>query len=145
MRNILFRGKRIDNGKWVEGYYTKSPITDENSGLPMECGMYFLTGEERHLIIQDGAAFTILPESVGQYTGLTDKNGVKVFEGDIVHCISRFDNANMAIIFEEGEFHMVLCENYKDYIPLAGYHCIRNFIKEVIGNIHDNPNLLGGD
>ncbi len=75
-------------------------------------------------------------------TGLPDKNGVEIFAGDIVHCQATFDNANMVVIWEEGEFHMVLCEKYKSYLPLCGYYCIRNFTKEVFGNIHDNPELL---
>jgi uncharacterized phage protein (TIGR01671 family) len=77
-----------------------------------------------------------------QYTGLKDKNGEEIYEGDIVHCKAVWDSGKMVVIWEEGEFHMVLCEKYKDYLPLCGYHCIRNFAKEVIGNIYENPDLL---
>jgi uncharacterized phage protein (TIGR01671 family) len=91
---------------------------------------------------QSGLSETVNPNTVGQFTGLTDKNGKKIFDGDIVRCISMTDVANMVVIFEDGEFRMVLCEKYKDYIPGCGFYAIRCFDKEVIGNIHDNPELL---
>jgi formylmethanofuran dehydrogenase subunit C len=82
------------------------------------------------------------PATVGQCTGLRDKNGTLIFEGDIIRCISRSDMANMVVIFECGEFRMVLCEKYENYITGGGFYAIRCFDKEIIGNIHDNPELL---
>ena len=87
----------------------------------------------------------VIPETVGQYTGLTDKNGKMIFEGDIVYCKSRLDNANMVVIFECGQFRMVLSENYRSYQTNSGFYDINCFDKEVIGNIHDNPELLKGE
>lgn len=87
----------------------------------------------------------VIPETVGQYTGLTDKNGKRIFEGDIVYCKSRLDNAIMVVIFECGQFRMVLSENYRSYQTNSGFYDINCFDKEVIGNIHDNPELLKGE
>ena len=72
MREILFRGKRIDNGEWVQGYPCR----------------YGWIGKEKDYIIPDyaSALYTaeIDPETIGQYTGIVDKYGMKIFEGDIV-------------------------------------------------------------
>jgi uncharacterized phage protein (TIGR01671 family) len=123
MRDYKFRGKRVDNGEWVYGSYCYNPL--------MKKGEIYSFDDKRCYV------YRVDPATVGQYTGLHDKNGREIYEGDIVHCIAAWDNANMAVIFEEGEFHMVLCEKLKDYIPLCGFYCIRNFTKEIIGNIYE--------
>lgn len=126
---ILFRGKRVDNGEWIEGFYAKS-------------------GEKKYILIDNDIAVGYLamkevnPDTVGQYTGLTDKNGKRIFEGDIVSCISNTDYGNCVVIFEEGEFRLVPDRYYKTYTTGGGYHAIRCFVKEVIGNIHDSPEKL---
>ena len=84
----------------------------------------------------------VAPETIGQYTGLTDKNGIEIFKGDIIYCESRFDNANMVVIFECGQFRLVLSEKYRTYQTNMGFYDITCFDKEVIGNIHDNPDFL---
>ena len=143
MRKILFRGKRTDNGEWIEGYYA----TQSNHA----CFANEL--KHQHFIFKDVfldfnlgglQKFEVIPETVGQYTGKTDKNGKNIFEGDIVYCKSRLDNAIMVVIFECGQFRMVLSENYRSYQTNSGFYDINCFDKEVIGNIHDNGELLKG-
>ena len=134
MRETLFRGKRTDNGEWIGGSLCATIPSDEDfytiSYFDFE-GYYV---EEK-----------VIPKTVGQYTGLTDKNDKKIFEGDIVYCKSRLDNANMVIIFECGQFRMVLSENYRSYQTNSGFYDINCFDKEVIRNIYDNPELLEGN
>ena len=125
----LFRGKRTYNGEWVEVFYYNDLLGDN-----VHCN-----------IIYDGIDYAVIPETVGQYTGLKDKNGKRIFEGDIVYCKSRLDNANIVVIFECGQFRMVLSENYRSYQTNSGFYDINCFDKEVIGNIYDNPELLKGE
>ena len=128
----MFRGKRVDNGEWIEGFYAHS-------------------GEKKYILIDNDIAVGYLamkevnPDAIGQYTGLTDKNGKKIFEGDIIKCISRFDAKDMVVIFETAEFHLVDCQRYKNYTECCGYRYFGTLETEVIGNIHDNPELLRGD
>ena len=122
MREILFRGKRLANGKWVYG------------GFHSRFQRSFIIGMSQSMRI-DGTE--LIPETVGQYTGLTDKNGTKIFEGDIVkHPIGTF-----IVKFLNGTFLSSLTEtNYLSFL------CAIHNRSEVIGNIHDNPELLkGGD
>ena len=140
MREILFRGKRTDNGEWVEGYYTKQ----SNHA----CFAHEL--KYQHFIFKDVCLdfnlgglqeFEIIPETVGQYTGLTDKNGVRIFEGDIVERVSDGERAVISWLKYSACFGLSFdgwcCgfDNYDDNLP-------SNF--EVIGNIHDKPELLEG-
>ena len=129
MREILFRGKTI-LGKWIEGDLLQY----------LGCGKVYIAQYYKGAGGQE-----VIPETVGQYTGLTDKNGKKIFEGDIIKCISRFDAKDMVVIFETAEFHLVDCQRYKNYTECCGYRQFGTMETEVIGNIHDNPELLRGD
>ena len=142
MREILFRGKRAENGKWVEGVYFKHDTV---------C-ICFSSDDPKpsHLIIQDGfcdwgfeppiQGIEVIPETIGQYTGLTDKNGKKIFEGDIVKGsnIMHSNRKIYQVAFDDGAFELF---DHKG----VGWHHSHIDNKEVIGNIHDNPELLKGE
>ena len=139
MREILFRGKRIDNGEWANGRLMADDVI-----IPK--GQEF--GVEANLIVDSLQAYIVIPETVGQYTGLTDKNGKKIFEGDIVegHCHSQWNHRlqRCVVAYERDGFearHYVVQgvdERYYTYKVLFSKDV------EVIGNIHDNPELLKG-
>ena len=120
MREIRFRGKRIDNGEWVHGYYTKCSLAAKGDVIEAERDDY-----------------DIDPATIGQYTGLKDKNVTEIYEGDIVQNIY-------------GEIFTVeyYGEHWYGYVLTASDGCVGHLYEydeyEVIGNIHDNPELLGG-
>lgn len=126
-RKIVFRGKRVDTGEWVYGFYT---LYGRSRGLHPA----IITGTEEGCVIP----VFIDPETVGEYTGLTDKNGVKIFEGDILNTT----NSNYAIWYVDYK-NTAFCCNQGN----ANYSCVLDeFMQysdiEVIDNIHDNPELL---
>ncbi len=139
MREILFRGKRIEDGQWVEGHYHFA-----NWYLPPSMEIV----DRTHYILQigHGDADNIDPETVGQFTGLTDKNGKKIFEGDIC----RFREWNKGEMCWIGKVHFEHQQFMISGVPNKECEtmfelCMSRFIPEnieVIGNIHDNPELL---
>ena len=122
MREILFRGKRIDNGEWLEGNII---INHDFVAIMSYSGCQYW-----HDIIEVNSS------TIGQFTGLTDKNGVKIFEGDIVEVDhDSLYGARGAVFFDKGVF---MVNNVSNVLSLYGLlpWC------EVIGNIHDNPELV---
>lgn len=142
MREILFRGKQTDNGEWVEGYYYKAKYYRTNGEL---CDYITVPRLDEYII--PSPKYVVDASTIGQYTGLKDKNGTKIFEGDIIYAVSNFDAANMVVVYDPAEFCLVLCEDYKTYKPGWGFKCLcyESFYMEVVGNIYDNPELLGGE
>ena len=124
MREILFRAKRKDNGKWVYGSYVK--YTDYD-GIMVDL---IFTG--------NGNPNDVIPETVGQYTGLTDKNGKMIFEGDIVIYAGEMHEVVFETQNNSAYFGVKIAENETWHL---GHYVEPNRL-EVIGNIHDNPNLL---
>lgn len=138
MRGILFRGKRADNGKWVYGFYVYIPCAS------CDCGKYL---ESQHLIqtIRNngriGILYKVIPDTIGQYTGLKDKNGNKIFDGDIVKIrdYPDFGGDYGVVRYEVPECCYVYdLKKSGDRFYLEEY----DSEVEVIGNIHDNPELL---
>lgn len=139
MREIIFRGKRLDNGEWVEGYFVN---------------LWMINYQKHQPIITDNNAvsYDVDPSTISQYTGLKDKNGKRIFDGDILH-IAKIADALGGYYRPPLDYHVnvvvkwdlcawmweTLCED-KRYISFPNawshYEC------EIIGNVHDNPELL---
>lgn len=146
-RQILFRGKRVDNGKWIEGYL----VVNKDGTCWIKDTDYQVNNDKNDLIPHE-----VIPETIGQFTCLTDRNGVKIFEDDIIKIVEDGDKKtdNRPEDFNYGDVALILfdsryCQfgaynNSIDEIESIG-NLVRtpwfNFI-EVIGNIHDNPELL---
>ena len=142
MREILFRGKRLNNGEWAEGYlYEHEPalvgIASEND-VP-EPSKWFIarTGFADWNMPRPVEFVEIDPSTVGQYTGMKDKNGKKVFEGDIVRKTNEGRNPEIFVANIRTCFYTIE-EVY--YSPFE--HFTESCEYEIIGNITDNPELL---
>ena len=113
MREILFRGKRADNGEWVEGYFYE------------EIGSFI---KERASSVSTNTHL-VDPTTVGQYTGLLDKNGKRIFEGDVVDAVRSGDETWRCVVSDIRKIPAEMCgSNVKSM--------------DIVGNIHDNPELL---
>lgn len=131
MREILFKAKRIDNGKWVEGYYQKR---------------YCLSDNEESLIFHVDSYKVweyaeIIPETLCQFTGLCDKNGKRIWENDIVRLVYDGEEHIYQIIWDNSELDFKAANGEENYGSNFEYLLCCDDI-EVIGNIFDNPELL---
>lgn len=136
MREILFRGKRIDNGEWVCGYY----ICKQDPLLPGIDTNVIVTFDENSMSVWN----KVDPATVGQYTGLTDKNGMKIFEGDILFDEIRvrkdknnewiYRRPKYVVLFQDGEFCLKTIYN-----RVVSKRTCR---LSVIGNIYDSPKFF---
>ena len=140
MREILFRGKRTDNGEWVEGYYIHRPTA-------------VCIGESNPSCIWVPAAdpddntkiFEVFSETVGQFTGLYDKNGRKIFEGDIVVFADFFDDKiHRGVVYWCDLAFWFDCTETEGDEGMYSLAYISVNVLEVIGNTYDNPELLKG-
>jgi uncharacterized phage protein (TIGR01671 family) len=129
MREILFRGKRKDNGEWVYG-----------------CILHYGSGAGEHFYIVVGSMIPgfvkVISETVGQFIGLTDSNGAKIFEGDIVKTTVKITSGQADTVV-----HVFFSELCASFMLAGGILCSPEFMHknrkyEIIGNIHDTPELL---
>ena len=128
MREIKFRGKRLDNGEWIEG------------DLLRMNGHWFIFPDPAPEGIDK---YAVDPATVGEFTGLKDKNGKEIYEGDVMEIPETDFNAEIIgrVLFEEDAYYI---------IPLRGGHLwglhwsLRKHDAKIIGNIHDNPELQKG-
>lgn len=136
MREILFRGQQRKKGEKVR-----------LDGSPVESSWFYGNGVlqsrgQFSIIYQTEPVFSkhsVYSDTLGQYTGVTDKNGTKIFEGDIV----RYGDTIHEVVFEQrnGTAYFGLVYSESETLPFGHYQDLRQI--EVIGNIYDNPELLG--
>jgi len=145
MREILFRGKRVDNGEWVYGFHIKN--------IKIKAS-YILTGyiEVGYDEICSWEEYLVILETVGQYTGIQDKNGKKIFEDDLIKIKNSKGNGSPGIykvIFKKGVFgyeENKLFGSLRIWISAIWMpdDDLENFMEKV-GDIHNNPELLEED
>ena len=129
MREILFRGKRKDNGEWCEGFYSA-----EEYNLNTHSIEYI----PRIQLLGKCVSLGVIPETVGQYTGLLDKNGRKIFEGDAVWFSDEKERG--VVCFDEiGACFSVRFDTFD-----ANFDHLYSNELEIIGNVYDNPELMEG-
>jgi len=125
MREIKFRGKRIDNGKWIYGslIIEEDPIADVFKYFIKPFN--FLTGK------------LVVPETVGQYTGSKDKNNKEIYKGDIVRYS---DGYTAVVVWKDTGFGLEFLEEVES--PQTWYYLPNGNVLEILGNIYENPELI---
>lgn len=157
-RELKFRGKRKDNGEWIKGMLCY--VFNNTNNLAIMPNNYFATremgvDEEGDSIISEtemalGGFMSVITETVGQFTGLTDKNGNEIYDGDVLNlkfiedyhndCVSVDEGSNVLgnVKFESGGWYV----SEKDSTWYFLFSILDICCIEVIGNIHDNPESI---
>ena len=151
MREILFRGQTRRFGEKVKNF-AGDPMPSNWVYGGVCCGegafsiIYAYMDEEKEIPIEKHVVYT---DTIGQYTGLTDKNGKKIFEGDIVegHCHSQWSHRlqRCVVVYDRDGFESRHYVKQGEVMRHYSYKVLFSRDVEVIGNIHDNPELLKGE
>lgn len=123
MREILFRGKKIDDGEWIKGFYAENGHGSSN--IQPKCKFF---------------GYLVKPETVGQYTGLLDKNGNKIFEGDILES----DSERFVVDWDDEFSGFYLTDVNPRHQGVAMFANVADD-GYIIGNVHDNPEMLNNE
>lgn len=145
MREILFRGKRLDNGEWVEGNLLQVKHDDHEDCFIIPTVSNGSWVKNNYMLKFISPCYEVDPETVFQYTGLTDKNEKKIFEGDILHR-NYHKEQDKIVVWEDGSFHFKnIHGSYRqDPMTIDSLCFTQNSVRHlsVIGNIFDNHDLL---
>ena len=141
MREILFRAKRIDNGEWVEGFYSQLPKPSLYI-IVNQCKQHSNFSNGYPLEVVECEYYEIDSETLCQYTGLTDKNGKKIFIGDVIRCSRGCPHEVIWLKEYAGTYVGGMPAVYLSGL-LKGYAWTGE--EEKIGNIFDDPELLKGE
>ena len=128
---IKFRGKSADNVKWITGYYYH------------ECGNTYIVEDRQSLSeTSRNVPYVVIPETVGQFTGLFDKNGKEIYEGDILHTVTfgfEPEEYTAIILYDNCRFQL---SNGRNLFYFGQSDLTKMDDTIVIGNIYDNPELI---
>ena len=147
-REILFRGKRVDNGEWVHGkglQQCKDELGNEIVAIFTD-----IVKSEKYTKKEGRYTLYYMPvkaETLGQFTGLKDKNGKKIFEGDILRLTGSPSNLTVEVVYNEEDTSFILKLTSINEVSTRtlgswqslGYECA------IIGSVYDNPELMKGD
>lgn len=144
MREILFRGKRTDNGEWVYGYYVLKKLPYfKDKGVNVEHLIYdnmeIEDNDYKQFVDTMQISYVVYPKTISQYTGLTDKNGRKIFEGDIViFDYIDYEDERGVVQWDSdiAKFIITFSTFTIDFDNVYGREL------EVVGNVYDNPEMM---